>query len=184
MQKIGNIGMEVANCINAISEVNNLKRETMDYSEIEINWGALESSMNTPKQETRGRKPGSTKKSSEEKTPSQLNKELAEALKESELSDSKFLKQYAEKQKLNKIRRNIKILEKANIDSKVAKAKDIENRKRKVIAKLETKDFVYQWWELQGGGIHKEVICRMGLRIGLDEKDQELNKGFKIVIEG
>jgi hypothetical protein len=35
-----------------------------------------------------------------------------------------------------------------------------------------------------GGGTFKEIHARPGLRIGLNEKDLEIEQGFNITIEG
>jgi hypothetical protein len=132
-----------------------------------------------------GRKKGSKAKSKkEEKTISQMNKELSEALKESELGDSVFLKQYIRSREVSKLRKALNKVEKETSEVAIAKAKRMEDKKKEVIATFETKDFTYVWWSLLGGGTFKEIHARPGLRIGLNEKDLEIEQGFNITIEG
>jgi hypothetical protein len=133
---------------------------------------------------TPGRKKGTKKSKKVEKTVSQMNEELAKALRESELGDSIFLKQYIRSREVSKLRRALNQVEKETAEVAIAQAKRMEDKKKEIIATFETKDFTYVWWSLIGGGTFKEIHARPGLRIGLDARDLEIEQGFNITIEG
>lgn len=129
-----------------------------------------------------GRQKGSKK--AKEKTVSQMNAELVDALRESELGDSKFLKQWLRSKEVSKTRRQLNRLEKEAANNAIAKARDLEARKQKIIATFKSDDFTYLFWALSGGGIYKEVHCRPGLAIGIKEDEAAIVNNFKITVEG
>ena len=165
---------------------NNKKREIMEitgtgskFTGTAADFNSLFGSVGTGK---RGPKAGSkrAKATKESKAISDGNKELAEALKESKLGDSVFLKQWIRNKTASKLRNKLNKLEKLNRDQAIEKARQSDMQKVEVIARFNTKDFVYLFWILQNGSIYKEAHCRPGLRIGLDDKLQEIEAGFKI----
>jgi len=126
----------------------------------------------------RGRRKGT--KAKKQKSPGDYSKEIFDALKESEMGDSVFLNQYIRSRVATKARRQLNTLEKINRNQAIEKAKKAELNKKEIIARFNTKDFIMVFWELNNGTIYKEVHCRPGLKIGLDDKLQEIEVGFKV----
>ena len=132
----------------------------------------------------RGPKPGSrgnkAKSKKEEQVKSSYQVKLDEALKEAKMQESPFLRQYIRNRAAAQLRNKLKKLEKIKKDDAIKKAKAADFNKVEIVARFNTKDFTMLFWLLRNGEIYKEVHCRPGLKIGMDDKLIEIETGFKV----